>query len=118
MPNLTPVQTQALGVFDLTPNQVLDFCNGNQVVCELQTQSQPGIAISQLADDRVRCGIFLLHDPGGGLLTLTRFKGNAVRLATAFDKNTLELFGATVLDPELERLLRTGLHTDHRSLPG
>jgi len=106
MPNLTPVQAQALGIFDLTSDQVLAFCNGIQVVCELQTQSQPGIAILQLADDRVRCGIFLIHDPGGGLLTLTRFKGNAGRLAQAFDKSKLELFGATVLNPELERLLR------------
>jgi len=106
MPNFTPAQLAALSAFKVSPDQLARFEAGISIACKLSTQSDEGIAVLQKVADRMRCGIFFLHDQGGGLVTLVRFRSNAMTLAREFDKEQVEVFGATVLNKKLEALLR------------
>lgn len=105
MPELTDEQAAALGALGLDADQFESFALGLEIVFYFPTQSDPGIALAQWQSERIRCGIFSIDDPGGGLITLMQFRSNAQRLASAFEAEELELFGAALLNDKLRELL-------------
>jgi hypothetical protein len=105
MPLLSPEQNRALARIGLAPEQFHDFAKGQVVVFEFSTESVPGIGIVQIVGLKLRCGIFQIKDPGGGVKSLLRFRNSANDLAKAFGANELELFGAAIVNERLEQLL-------------
>jgi hypothetical protein len=109
MSQFTVDQELVLAEFSVDLEKSARFLSGEQVLVTLRSEGSPGIAVIQRSAERVRCGVFSIRDPGGGFLTLARFKANAVRLAKAFDCREVELFGAVITNDRLrEMLLRQG----------
>ncbi len=101
----TPAQCAALQDLGLTQQDIAAFLEDRVVVYYLPTESEPGIAIVQRSGSRLRSGIFVLNDPGGGVKTLFRFRGRSRAIAKAFGLAELELFGIAVINEKLERIL-------------
>lgn len=47
-----------------------------------------------------------IKDPGGGLVSLARFRAKSSRVAKAFHASELEIFGDAVVNPKLAILLQ------------
>src|SRR5487761_637644 len=67
---------------------------------------EPGIGVLHLTAELLRCGVGSIKDPGGGLMSLARFRANSFRVARVFQIKELELFGAAVVNPKLAALLQ------------
>lgn len=106
MPKPTKEQADALEALGLAGDQQDAFCGGEEVVFFFPTQKEPGIGVIQLAAERLRCGIVSVKDAGGGLMSLARFRANSFRVARAFQRKELELFGAAVVNPRFAELLQ------------
>jgi len=106
---LTPDQFELLIELGLTDEQIAEFAAGIAVVFPLETESTPGIAVIQATEDRLRCGIVAINDPGGGPKSLLRFRGKCLAIVKALGLAELELFGVAMINREFERaLLRHG----------
>jgi hypothetical protein len=101
----TPEQQAALVAVGLGEEQIARFRQGEAVAYLLATETEPGIAILQRVGSRLRSGIVEVNDPGGGVKTLARFRGQARRIAASFGLTELELFGAEVINQKLSELL-------------
>jgi hypothetical protein len=102
---LTPEQRAALVALGLDEEQIARFLRGEAVAYLLATESEPGVAIIQRTPGRLRSGIVEVTDPGGGVKTFARFRGQSRRIAASFGLTELELFGAEVLNLKLSELL-------------
>jgi len=105
MSPLTPEQQAALAALGLGDEQIAQFLQGAAVAYLLPTATDQGAAIVQRVGVRLRSGIVEVNDPGGGVRTLARFRGQSRRVAAAFGLAELELFGAEVMNPRLADLL-------------
>jgi hypothetical protein len=105
----TDVQSAALKELGLSDPDIEAFMQGRILAYSLPTQSEPGIAIIQKMATRLRSGIYIINDPGGGLKTFGRFRRRSHSVAKLFGLYELELFGAAVTNEKLEAtLLRQG----------
>ena len=101
----TAAQRAALEELGLGEPEILAFMEGRVVVYYLPTESEPGIAVIQKSGMRLRSGIVVINDPGGGVKTLLRFRGRSRAVAKLFCLAELELFGAAVVNEKLESIL-------------
>ena len=101
----TPAQSAALKDLGLTEGDITAFLEGKFVVYYLPTGSDPAIALIQKSGARLRSGIYVIRDPGGGVKTLARFRGQSRKVAKLFCLNELELFGVAVTNEKLETML-------------
>ncbi len=102
---LTPEQHAALAGLGLSDELMAMFLRGEAVTYPLATETEPGIAIVQRTDRRLRSGIVEVRDPGGGVRTFARFRARSRQIAALFGLPELELFGAEVINQELADLL-------------
>jgi hypothetical protein len=98
-------QVAALLDLGVREEQIASFFNGTAVAFLLPTETEPGIAVLQLVRPRLRSGIVEITDPGGGLISLMRFRSRSLRLAKLLGLTELELFGAEVLNQKLAATL-------------
>ncbi|HEX4148285.1 MAG TPA: hypothetical protein VHY20_04820, partial [Pirellulales bacterium] len=105
MPRLSAVQHHALQLLEIEEASRDRFLTGCLVPLEFATESSPAIGLASKQGDRIRAGLLLLNDPGGGLKTLARFRSSARKVAQAFVTSELELFGAAVTNPKLRQML-------------
>jgi hypothetical protein len=118
MPQFSAVQEQAMETFALGVDQWEAFVGGVQVATDLHGVRLPIISVVQRLESRMRCGIVLIHDPGGGVDSLARFRANAVALARAFECQEVELFGAAIINDGLRQmLLRQGFEASTGDCP-
>ena len=90
----------------LTEEQMTDFFAHIPVVYSLPTQSDPGIGLIHLIDDsRLRNGSVEINAVGGGLKSFGQFRTRTIALAKEIGISEVELFGASLINEELERLL-------------
>ncbi len=101
----TRAQVQALHDLGLSRAQRRTFFQGLVTVYYFPSGSEPAIAVIHLAGDKVRSGIIDIHDVGGGLGDLARFRKRSLAVARAFGAARLELFGGAFINPRLEALL-------------
>lgn len=106
MADISEAQAAALFAIGISEDHVERFLAGEEVTFSLPTQSDAGIGLLQRFGERIRCGIVAINDPGGGLLSLARFRSNSMQVAKAFGANEVELFGAAIINDELEMMLR------------
>jgi len=66
-PTPTIEQEDALLELGLKRVQIPEFLSGRTVVCQLPTEGEPGVAMVQMVDLRLRSGIVSIKDPGGGV---------------------------------------------------
>jgi hypothetical protein len=102
---LTPEQRAALVGLGLSDELIARFLRGEAVAYPLTTESEPGIAIIQRTERRLRSGIVEVRDPGGGVKTFARFRGHSRQIAALFGLAELELFGAEVINETLAEVL-------------
>jgi hypothetical protein len=98
-------QREAIRALGLSHEQVRQFFDGEPIVFSLRTESDSGIAFVEFRDNRLRCGVIEINDPGGGLKTLLRFRNRSQNAARALGLSEFELFGAAVINPRLQALL-------------
>ena len=101
----TAAQYAALQELGLGEPEIVAFMEGRVVVYYLPTESEPGIAVIQKSGARLRSGIVVINDPGGGVKTLLRFRERSRAIAKLFRLAELELFGAAVVNDKLESIL-------------
>jgi hypothetical protein len=101
----TRAQSAALQELGLSEHHIAAFLEGRAAVYYLPTESEPGIAIIQKWGARLRSGIVVINDPGGGVKTLLRFRQRSRTVARTFHLAELELFGAAVINDKLESIL-------------
>lgn len=105
MPRLSKAQRQALGSLGIDPRDFRPFMSGVLVPFEFAAEKSRGIGLACKEGHRIRSGILLLNDPGGGRKTLSWFRTASRAVAVAFRAKELELFGAAVTNPKLRNLL-------------
>jgi hypothetical protein len=103
--DLTTDQANSLQALGLREQEVDRFLKGFPVAFSLPTESSPGIGVAQRRAPRLRAGIVELHDPGGGVKTLARFRRRAFDVAISFGLSEVELFGAAIINGKLADLL-------------
>jgi hypothetical protein len=103
---VTAAQRSALLALGLRDDQIPMFLSGEAVVYLLKTQGQAGIAIIQKSETRLRSGVVEVNDRGGGPLTFRRFYVRSIEVAQCFELIELELFGAAVMNRQLEEGLQ------------
>lgn len=103
--DLTDEQRQQIANLGLLPEQVEQVRLGREVAFDFRTESAVGVALLQVSNVILRCGILEINDPGGGLLTFVRFRNHAFNLARSLGIHHVELFGMAVVNPELRELL-------------
>jgi hypothetical protein len=102
---LTFEQQTALAEIGVPADRTADFVGGKPIAFTLATESEPGIAAIWHVPPRLSCGIVEIVDPGGGVKTFARFRGQAHRLAALLGAAELEIFGAEVLNERLKAIL-------------
>jgi hypothetical protein len=105
MDYFSDVQQAALTGLGIARENFDAFASGLFVSFEFPTESSPAIALASKGERRLRSGILVLNDPGGGYRTLARFRSRSIDLARSLALDELELFGAAVSNPDVERML-------------
>ena len=105
MDYFSEVQQAALTGLGIARENFEAFASGLFVSFEFPTESSPAIALASKDARRLRSGLLVLNDPGGGYKTLARFRSRSIDVARAFSLDELELFGAAVSNPDVERML-------------
>ena len=75
--DFTQDQHDKLLELGLPPDKVERFRLGGEVAYDFRTESAVGIALLQITEGLLRCGILEINDPGGGLFTFLRFRNGA-----------------------------------------
>ena len=108
-----------LSSLGLTETQQDIFFDRMPVVYSMQTQSELGIGMIRLVDDkRLRHGIIEIEDPGNGIRVFGQFRAKTLDLAKNLGLSEVELFGAAVINPKLKGMLsRRGFERQVEAIP-
>ncbi len=98
-------QIAAFTALGVAAEKFLTFLQNEVVVYLFPTMSGHGIAMLQKLETRLMSGVIEINDKGGGHLSLLRFRNRSFDLARSMELAEAELFGAAIVNPEVERIL-------------